>query len=164
LPTAQTAQQRAQQVAACPLLGGLLSAAQTAVSTFAIIQKTSRVYETAPWGLVDQPDFLNQVWEATTTLTPLDLLHHLKQVETELGRKPAVRYGPRLIDIDILLYSNLLFKSTELVIPHPRISERAFVLAPLADLEPDLVIPGMQHTVSELLGRQNSNGIKAIKP
>jgi 2-amino-4-hydroxy-6-hydroxymethyldihydropteridine diphosphokinase len=141
-----------------------LSAAQTAVSSFAIIQKTSRVYETAPWGLVDQPDFLNQVWEATTTLTPLDLLHHLKQVETDLGRKPAVRYGPRLIDIDILLYSNLLFKSTELVIPHPRISERAFVLAPLADLEPDLVIPGMQHTVSELLGRQSSHGIKAIKP
>ncbi|NMB55740.1 MAG: 2-amino-4-hydroxy-6-hydroxymethyldihydropteridine diphosphokinase [Leptolinea sp.] len=140
-----------------------LSAAQTAVSSFVIIQKTSRVYETAPWGLLDQPDFLNQVWEGITTLTPPDLLHHLKQVETELGRKPSVRYGPRLIDIDILLYSNLMFKSAELIIPHPRISERAFVLAPLADLEPDLVIPGMQHTVAELLGRHSPRGIKVLK-
>lgn len=140
-----------------------LSAAQTAVSVFAIIQKTSRVYETAPWGLLDQPDFLNQVWEATTTLTPLDLLHHLKQVEVELGRKPSVQYGPRLIDIDILLYSNLMFKSAELVIPHPRISERAFVLAPLADLEPDLIIPGMQHPVAELLGRHDRQGVRLAK-
>ncbi|NLF50960.1 MAG: 2-amino-4-hydroxy-6-hydroxymethyldihydropteridine diphosphokinase [Leptolinea sp.] len=140
-----------------------LIAAQTAVSQFAIIQKTSRVYETKPWGLADQPDFLNQVWEVTTTLTPLDLLHRLKEIETVLGRKPSVRYGPRLIDIDILLYSNLMFKSNELVIPHPHISERAFVLAPLADLEPDLVIPGMTHTVSELLGRQNINSIKPVR-
>ncbi len=141
-----------------------LSAAQTAVSAFLIIQKTSRVYETAPWGLLDQPDFLNQVWEATTNLTPLDLLHHLKQVETEIGRKPSVRYGPRLIDIDILLYSNLMFKSSELIIPHPHISERAFVLAPLAELEPDLIIPGMKHTVAELLGRQNNRSVKPLKP
>ncbi len=141
-----------------------LSAAQTAVSEFVIIQKTSRVYETAPWGLQDQPDFLNQVWEGLSTLTPLNLLRHLKAVETKLGRKPSVRYGPRLIDIDILLYSNLMFKSAELVIPHPRISERAFVLAPLADLEPDMIIPGMQYSVAELLGRQNTHGIKALKP
>jgi 2-amino-4-hydroxy-6-hydroxymethyldihydropteridine diphosphokinase len=133
------------------------------VSEFVIIQKASRIYETAPWGMVDQPDFLNQVWEAATILTPLDLLHHLKQVESVLGRKPSVRYGPRLIDIDILLYSNLMFKSSELVIPHPRISERAFVLAPLADLEPDLIIPGMQHTVAELLGRHNAGGVKPLK-
>ncbi len=139
-----------------------LIAAQTAISQFTIITKTSRVYETAPWGMADQPDFLNQVWEITTTLTPLELLHRLKQVETTLGRKPSVRYGPRLIDIDILLYSNLMFKSDELVIPHPHISERAFVLAPLADLEPDLIIPGMTHTVAELLGRQNTNGVKPV--
>jgi len=140
-----------------------LSNAQTAVSEFVIIEKSSRVYETAPWGLQDQPDFLNQVWEGTTTLTPLDLLHHLKEVETRLGRKPSVRYGPRLIDIDILLYSNLMFKSAELIIPHPHISERAFVLAPLADLEPDMVIPGMQPTVSQLLGRHKSHGVKPVE-
>ncbi len=139
-----------------------LIAAQTAVSQFVIIQKTSRVYETKPWGLVDQPDFLNQVWEAKTSLTPLDLLHQLKMVETMLGRKPSVRYGPRLIDIDILLYSDLMFKSNELTIPHPHISERAFVLAPLADLEPDLIIPGMKHSVSELLGRHNTHDVRPV--
>jgi 2-amino-4-hydroxy-6-hydroxymethyldihydropteridine diphosphokinase len=140
-----------------------LASAQAAVSEFVIIQKTSRVYETAPWGMTDQPDFLNQVWEATTILPPLELLRRLKSVETVLGRKPSVRYGPRLIDIDILLYSNLMFKSADLVIPHPRISERAFVLAPLADLEPDMVIPGMSHTVAELLGRHGRQGIKELK-
>jgi 2-amino-4-hydroxy-6-hydroxymethyldihydropteridine diphosphokinase len=140
-----------------------LIAAQTAISEFVIIQKTSRVYETTPWGLEDQPDFLNQVWEGTTMLPPLELLRQLKQVETILGRKPSVRYGPRLIDIDILLYSNLMFRSAELVIPHPRISERAFVLAPLADLEPDLIIPGIQLTVSELLGQHKTNGVKPVK-
>jgi 2-amino-4-hydroxy-6-hydroxymethyldihydropteridine diphosphokinase len=139
-----------------------LAAAQAAVSEFAIIQKTSRVYETAPWGMTDQPDFLNQVWEVTTALPPLELLRRLKAVETVLGRKPSARYGPRLIDIDILLYSNLLFRSADLVIPHPRISERAFVLAPLADLEPDLILPGMKHTVAELLGRHDTKKIKPV--
>lgn len=140
-----------------------LAAAQIAVSEFVIIQKTSRVYETAPWGITDQPDFLNQAWEVTTVLPPLELLRRLKAVETVLGRKPSVRFGPRLIDIDILLYSNLMFRSADLVIPHPRISERAFVLAPLADLEPDMVIPGMKHTVAQLLGRQGKQGIKELK-
>lgn len=140
-----------------------LAAAQIAVSEFVIIQKTSRVYETAPWGMTDQPDFLNQAWEVTTVLPPLELLRRLKAVETVLGRKPSVRFGPRLIDIDILLYSNLMFRSADLVIPHPRISERAFVLAPLADLEPDMVIPGMKHTVAQLLGRQGKQGIKELK-
>lgn len=140
-----------------------LSAAQAAVSEFVIVQKTSRVYETAPWGMTDQPDFLNQAWEVTTILPPLQLLRRLKEIETLLGRKPSVRYGPRLIDIDILLYSNLIFRSADLVIPHPRISERAFVLAPLADLEPDMVIPGMTHSVAELLGRHGKKGIKEIK-
>lgn len=139
-----------------------LAAARKAVAEFVQIQKSSRIYETTPWGVLDQPDFLNQVWEATTILTPPDLLHRLKKVEVELGREPSVRYGPRLIDIDILLYSNLMFKSAELVIPHPRICERAFVLAPLADLEPDLIIPGMEYTVSELLGRQTSGSVKPL--
>jgi 2-amino-4-hydroxy-6-hydroxymethyldihydropteridine diphosphokinase len=129
-----------------------------------IIKKTSRVYETAPWGMTDQPDFLNQVWEVTTTLPPLELLRRLKAVETVLGRKPSVRFGPRLIDIDILLYSNLLFRSADLVIPHPRISERAFVLAPLAELEPDLVLPGMKDTVAELLGQHDTRHVKPVGP
>lgn len=137
-----------------------LTAAQSAVAAFMTIEKTSKIYETAPWGFLDQPDFLNQVWEACTTQTPLELLQSIQQVEVDLGRIPTVLYGPRLIDIDILLYSNFIFKSAELVIPHPYISERTFVLAPLADLEPDLIIPGLKYTVKELLAGHDLQGIK----
>lgn len=139
-----------------------LVAAQTAVSKFIHIMKMSHVYETAPWGFLDQPDFLNQVWEATTTLMPLDLMHQLQQVETDLGRKPSVQYGPRLIDIDILLYSNLVYRSAKIIIPHPHISERIFVLAPLADLEPDLIIPGFDVSVKEQLDIHTGDGYKII--
>jgi 2-amino-4-hydroxy-6-hydroxymethyldihydropteridine diphosphokinase len=128
-----------------------LETAQKAISAFVTIEKVSKVYKTAPWGMLDQPDFLNQVWEASTSLNPVELLQRIQQLEIDLGRKPSVLYGPRLIDIDILLFSNLILKSADLVIPHPHISERAFVLAPLADLEPDLIIPGLKHTVKELL-------------
>jgi 2-amino-4-hydroxy-6-hydroxymethyldihydropteridine diphosphokinase len=140
-----------------------LSAAQRAVASFIQIEKVSRIYETAPWGLLDQPEFLNQVWEGTTNLSPVDLLRRIKQTEIDLGRRPSVLYGPRLIDIDILLYSNLVFRSAELVIPHPHISERVFVLAPLADLQPDLVIPGLKLSVKELLAAHDQHGIKLAK-
>jgi 2-amino-4-hydroxy-6-hydroxymethyldihydropteridine diphosphokinase len=140
-----------------------LVAARMAVSKFILIEKTSRVYETAPWGFLDQPDFLNQVWEATTTLMPLDLMHQLQQVETDLGREPSVQYGPRLIDIDILLYSNLVYRSTEMIIPHPHISERIFVLAPLAELVPDLLIPGFDLSVKELVDAHAVNGYKIVQ-
>jgi 2-amino-4-hydroxy-6-hydroxymethyldihydropteridine diphosphokinase len=142
---------------------GNLSAARKAVASFIQIEKVSRIYETAPWGLLDQPEFLNQVWEGTTNLSPVDLLRRIKQTEIDLGRRPSVLYGPRLIDIDILLYSNLVFRSAELVIPHPHISERVFVLAPLADLQPDLVIPGLKLSVKELLAAHDQHGIKLAK-
>lgn len=137
-----------------------LKTAQSAISDFATIEKVSKVYETAPWGMLEQPDFLNQVWEASTSLTPVELLQHIQQLEIDLGRKPSVLYGPRLIDIDILLYSNLILKSADLIIPHPHISERAFVLAPLADLEPDLIIPGLKLSVKELLSGHKNWEIK----
>jgi 2-amino-4-hydroxy-6-hydroxymethyldihydropteridine diphosphokinase len=137
-----------------------LEAAQLAVSKFAVIVKTSRIFETKPWGFLEQPDFFNQVWEVSTTLSPLELLSSIKQMEFNFGRKPTVKYGPRLIDIDILLYSNLIFKSSALVIPHPYISERAFVLAPLADLEPEMIIPGSNLNIRELLSHQKQSGFK----
>ncbi|MEI8131887.1 MAG: 2-amino-4-hydroxy-6-hydroxymethyldihydropteridine diphosphokinase [Leptolinea sp.] len=140
-----------------------LTAAQSAVAAFMTIEKTSKIYETAPWGMLDQPDFLNQAWDASTTLTPLELLQRIQQVEIDLGRKPSVLYGPRLIDIDILLYSNLIFKSADLVIPHPYISERTFVLAPMADLEPDLIIPGLLESVQKLLDRHDTQDINVAK-
>jgi 2-amino-4-hydroxy-6-hydroxymethyldihydropteridine diphosphokinase len=137
-----------------------LEAAQLEVSKFVVIVKTSRIFETKPWGFLEQPDFLNQVWEVSTTLSPLELLSSIKQMEFNFGRKPSVKYGPRLIDIDILLYSDLTFKSSALTIPHPHISERAFVLAPLADLEPEMIIPGSKKTIRELLRQQDQNGFK----
>jgi 2-amino-4-hydroxy-6-hydroxymethyldihydropteridine diphosphokinase len=120
----------------------------------------SRVYEPPPWGYVDLPAFLNQVIQAQTELAPLDLLAWLKRLETELGRQPGLRYGPRLIDLDILLYDDLQLETPALTVPHPRLSERAFVLAPLADLAPDLRPPGMDQTVRELLARLDRAGIE----
>ena len=124
--------------------------------------RCSRVYETPPWGYLDQPDFLNMVIEGETTLEPLVLLDRLKLLEEKIGRKKSERYGPRLIDLDILLYDDLQLQSERLEIPHPRLSERAFVLAPLADLAPDLEHPITHATVRELLAKVDRSGISAV--
>ena len=120
----------------------------------------SRVYETPPWGYLDQPAFLNQVIRAQTELAPEDLLAWLKRLESDLGRQPGLRYGPRLIDLDILLYDDLQLETPTLSIPHPRLGERAFVLVPLADLAPDLRPAGMDQTVSEMLAALDRAGIE----
>ncbi|HEY9075827.1 MAG TPA: 2-amino-4-hydroxy-6-hydroxymethyldihydropteridine diphosphokinase [Anaerolineaceae bacterium] len=113
--------------------------------------RLSPIYETEPWGYTDQPAFLNAVLEAETSLPPLDLLAALKRIESEIGRKPTFRYGPRLIDLDILFYDDLILEADNLVIPHPRLAERLFVLQPLADLAPDLRHPVSGLTIDELL-------------
>ena len=113
-------------------------------------RSASPVYQTAPWGYSDQPDYLNQVIEAETELEPVDLLKYLKNLEKKLGRKPTFRYGPRVIDLDILFYDDLILETTELVIPHPRLHERDFVLIPLADLAPEKTHPLLGKTVEEL--------------
>jgi 2-amino-4-hydroxy-6-hydroxymethyldihydropteridine diphosphokinase len=114
--------------------------------------RESPVYETAPWGFEDQPNFLNQVIEAETKLDPLNLLHFLKALETSLGRKATFRYGPRLIDLDILFYDDRIIELLGLTIPHPRLHERAFVLIPMADIAPDFVHPVMKKNIIQLLG------------
>jgi 2-amino-4-hydroxy-6-hydroxymethyldihydropteridine diphosphokinase len=124
----------------------------------------SPVYETPPWGLTDQPAFLNMVLKGETNLAPLALLAHLKHLETELGRLPAVRWGPRLIDMDILFYDELILNAPELTIPHPRLHERAFILVPLADLEPGLVHPVLGNSVRELLAAVDTTGVKRYEP
>ncbi len=101
----------------------------------------SHVYETPPWGYADQPPFLNMAIKAETDLAPEPLLTYLKQLEVELGREQNFRWGPRLIDLDILFYDELVVNTPPLVIPHPRLHERAFVLVPLLDVAPDLVHP-----------------------
>jgi 2-amino-4-hydroxy-6-hydroxymethyldihydropteridine diphosphokinase len=92
---------------------------------------------TPPFGVQDQPEFLNGVVEVETDLDPLALLAAVKEIETALGRMPTYRWGPRLIDIDLLLYDRLRWESPELTIPHPGILERPFVMEPLAELAPE---------------------------
>jgi 2-amino-4-hydroxy-6-hydroxymethyldihydropteridine diphosphokinase len=118
--------------------------------------QASPIYETEPWGFLDQPAFLNQVVKAETGLPPLGLLAYLKNLEAQLGRLPNFRYGPRLIDIDILLYDDLVLRLPGLEIPHPRLAERAFVLVPLVDLAPDLRYPGNGRHLPD--GRHLSDG------
>src|SRR5215208_1215797 len=105
------------------------------------VQAKSQVYETPPWGYEDQPKFLNQVIKAKTYLDPEPLLKHLKRLEVALGRKESFPNGPRSIDMDILFYDDRVINTPSLVIPHPRLHERAFVLLPLMDIDPDLVHP-----------------------
>jgi 2-amino-4-hydroxy-6-hydroxymethyldihydropteridine diphosphokinase len=98
------------------------------------ILRQSRVMETEPWGIADQPRFLNQVIEVEWPGTPRQLLRAAKQVEVEGGRKPTRRWGPRVIDVDILLFGDQHLEQRDLVIPHPRIGEREFVTESLAEL------------------------------
>lgn len=105
------------------------------------IMATSQIYETEPWGVMDQPLYWNQVIEVETTLEPLDLLHVCQEIEHRLGRERKVHWGPRTIDIDLLLYDNRVSESEELMLPHPYLEDRAFVIAPLREIAPKLVLP-----------------------
>lgn len=143
--------------------GNLRAAIQALPPTLQLLA-ASPVYETPPWGYLDQPAFLNQVIQAQTDLPPLDLLRRLKQLEVKLGRRPGARYGPRMIDLDILLYDDLQLETPTLTIPHPHLGERAFVLVPLADLAPDLRPPGSPLSISEMLERVDRAGIRLFAP
>ncbi len=126
------------------------------------VKAKSQVYETPPWGYEDQPKFLNQVVRVKTYLEPEPLLKHLKRLEVALGRKESIPNGPRLIDIDILFYDDLVLYSPALTIPHPRLPERAFVLVPLMDLDPELVHPVNKKSVREMLAACNREGIEKV--
>lgn len=105
--------------------------------------KVSRLYRTAPWGRTDQSDFVNATAAVDTTLPALTLMAELLALEQRLGRRrDGVRWGPRVIDLDMLLYGHEVIDLPGLIVPHPRMHERGFVLTPLADLDPDLDIPG----------------------
>ncbi len=117
------------------------------------ITRASSIYETEPRELLDQPWFLNQVIETQTELFPRQLLARTQKVEREIGRKRTIANGPRVIDIDILLYGDSIVRAGGIEIPHPRLADRRFVLEPLAELAPDLRHPLTKKTIRDLLTR-----------
>ncbi|MBI4226941.1 MAG: 2-amino-4-hydroxy-6-hydroxymethyldihydropteridine diphosphokinase, partial [Candidatus Omnitrophica bacterium] len=123
------------------------------------VQRVSALREYPPVGGPPQPPYLNAVAEVITTLAPLDLLRRLQALEREAGRpRPdPVRWGPRLLDLDLLLHDNQVIHTPELTVPHPRLAERLFVVEPLAELAPDLIHPVLRLSVATLLARMKDS-------
>jgi 2-amino-4-hydroxy-6-hydroxymethyldihydropteridine diphosphokinase len=131
---------------------------------FVDLTRTSPIYETEPKYLEDQPRFLNMVVAGKTALTALDLLQRMKALESSLGRVPSERYGPRLIDLDIIFFGDDRVDSPELTVPHPKLAERAFVLRPLADIAPDTRHPISGDSVLEMLNAlPGDDGIERLR-
>lgn len=128
-----------------------LRRAEGSLAPAVVIRKISSLYETAPQYVVDQPRFLNRVLCGVTKLTPDALLAFLKQIERDLGRVPSERFGPRLVDLDILYYEDKIVNDADLQIPHPRISEREFVLRPMLEIAPDFPHPVTGETTTDML-------------
>jgi 2-amino-4-hydroxy-6-hydroxymethyldihydropteridine diphosphokinase len=130
-----------------------LAAAIDALGPMVAGLRLSSVWETAPLYVTDQPAFLNMAAMGACALAPLEMLDRLKELEDRLGRVASVRYGPRLIDLDILVMDGVMLDIDRLTVPHPRLAERRFALAPLVELAPDLVPPGWQHSVAQVLAQ-----------
>lgn len=130
---------------------GNLRSAITQLQSIVTVVACSSILRNKPMYVVDQPDFYNQVIKVETEIPPSNLLSMIKIIETKLGRIPTFRYGPRVIDIDILYYDQLVFQNSALEIPHPRNNERVFILALMAELAPQLVCPKTNIIISDQL-------------
>jgi 2-amino-4-hydroxy-6-hydroxymethyldihydropteridine diphosphokinase len=140
----------------------LLLARERIASPNVRLTRASSIYETAPRDIVDQPWFLNQVVAAETTLFPRQLLARLLRIEHEMGRQRTLAKGPRVIDLDILLFGDAVIHTAGLEVPHPRMAERRFVLEPLAELAPALCPPRGKHTVQEMLSKVMDQPVRRI--
>ncbi len=116
-----------------------------------IVTKRSSLYKTEPWGVKDQPRFINMAVEIDTSLEPKELLKILKNIEKELGREKSSKWGPRIIDLDILLFDDIILNEDNLKIPHPLMQERDFVLRPLCEIAPDIYHPLLKLSMYELM-------------
>lgn len=136
-----------------------LRAAVSGLFPGAPVCRVSSVYETPPWGVLDQPAFLNIVVEVQTAFSPQELLGYLQRLETKLGRVKTILNGPRVIDLDILFIEDQIHEGEHLTVPHPRLRGRGFVLRPLADLAENFTHPVLDLPVSTLLAECDLNGI-----
>jgi len=115
------------------------------------VTRQSSIYETKPWGVTEQPEFVNMAVKAETELAPFQLLALLKKIEKDMGRQETVRWGPRILDLDILLYDDIIMNTETLTIPHPLMQEREFVLRPLSEIAGEKVHPVLKKKIGELL-------------
>lgn len=136
-----------------------LFAARRILREYYPIFAESSVYETEPWGYEDQPQFLNQVIEVKVDVSPMEFLRTIKRIEDQLGRAKSFKYGPRSIDIDILTYGKMVFRSERLNIPHSMLGERAFVLVPLDEIAPEFTHPENNFGIRELLDKIPTDGV-----
>jgi len=142
----------------------MLAQALAHLSQKVAVEVVSSIYETKPQYLTDQPMFLNAACRISTSLRPHQLLTLIKGIESKLGRLPDSHNKPRPIDIDILLYDDLIIQGQTLTIPHPLMMERAFVLIPLAEIAPDLVHPVVGQTIGQFAKKVSPDGVVRIEP
>ena len=128
------------------------------------VDAVSALYESPPQAPAPPPAYLNAACRIVTGLSPDSLLRHLKRIEYQIGRRPGERWAPRPIDLDIALYDDRVLEDGDLVVPHPRILERAFVLRPLLDLDPDLTHPATGQRLADVLARLGTDGLEEVAP